>query len=187
MSKLIRVRYNSTTTLRVTQEVWDVCEKVYTIFLEQDACTEISATDKTKKWYAEVYKGGVGTEEADAIFKKSSLIYLDPVRSGYEFVMIELEKKGAGKRPKKKPDDKRQAEYNQDFVSRMCENYVLSVIKRNPDGWWDNYNKKLKEKYPDAKKAHSRLVERAHNNAFIFRVLLRVLEDEGKLPKTAYV
>lgn len=186
MAKKVKVKYSKTTTFEVDPELWDICEKVYTLILEQDAVEGISAKDKCVKWYAEVYKGGVGIKEAEAIYKKSSLFYLGTIEPGYEYIMEELDKKGAGKRPKKKDGAKRQADYSPDFIYKMCEHYVLTCIKKKPKGAWAIYEKALKKKYPDKARVRARLVERGHNVAYAFRVLLKVLEDERKLPKAAF-
>lgn len=186
MSKKVKVKYNANTTITVTEEVWDLCEKTSYALLESTAAQGTSAVEKTMRWYADVYKGGVGEAEARKIMRKSSLFYLSIIQPAFDFIKAEVEKKGVGKRPKKEGNDKGQAVYNSDFVDSLCLAFVHAQMKKHPEGFWSQYQAMLKKKYGDKDRVLKRLTEKAQNNGYIIRAALKVLEDEKKLPKAAF-
>lgn len=186
MSKKIKVKYNANTTIAVTEEAWDLCEKTSYALLESTAAQGTSAVEKTMRWYADVYKGGVGETEAKKIMRKSSLFYLGILQPTFDYIKAEVEKKGVGKRPKKQQGEKGPAVYDSDFVDALCLAFARDQMKKYPKGFWAEYEAMLKKKYGDKDRVLKRLTEKAQNNGYIIRAALRVLEDENKLPKAAF-
>lgn len=185
MAKKIKVQWAGGLVYEVEPVVWDICENVQRILLEQEAIPGRDPITKSIEWYAKEYKGGVGIEEAKKIVRKNSLFYFPIVKNGYAFVLKEVEAKGAGKRTKK--DKGKQGTFNADFVYRMAEYHVKVSIKTNPEGSWAKYLERLKEKYPSKDRVTKRLGDRAQLNANIMKASLKAMEELGlELPKPAY-
>lgn len=185
MTKKIKVQYNKDIIYHVEPFVWELCERVYELLLLQEALPGTDPIEKSIKWFAEEYKGGVGLKQAKEIVRKNSLFYFIVIEAGYQYVLEQIKKHGAGKRPKKKGKGN-QADYNAEFVYNMTEYYVRQRIKVLPKGMWAEYYKSLKEKYPDKEKRDKRLGDRAQGKAYVMRALLKALEEKGELPKTVF-
>lgn len=183
MGKKVKVQYTKDIVVEVDPVVWDLCDKVNRLLLNQESSGGYDAVDRSLDWYAEVYKGGVGMKEAEAILKKNSLFWLLTVEQGYKYVMELLDKHGPAKRPKK--DKAKQTGYDPEFVYAMCAFYVEARLKDKSKPW-TKYRKTLMEKYDDKERVTKRLHDRAQSHASVMRTLLEVLEGEGKLPKAAY-